>query len=184
MADAPGENRCPQDEEEIADDRSGKGSFDDTGQPFAQRHQTNDEFRRIAKRRVEKAADARTGAVASCSVARPIQPANGTIAIAATTKRRVSFRHAGTYRSAIAIGTASSSKSSGVSDQLDFRSRGMLHRSLASAIAQATLSLQASSNLRYAQSLRRKLVNRTIAIIATVDGCAVKLPAPSPTMPA
>jgi len=111
---------------------------------------------------------------ASCSVARPIQPAKGTIAIAATTKRRVSFRHAGTYRSAIAIGTASSSKSSGVNDQLDFGARGMLQRSLASAITQATLSLQASSNLRYAQGLGRKLVNRTIPISATVNGCAVK----------
>ena len=37
-----------------------RGSLDDAGQPFAQRHQTNDEFRRVAKSRVEKTANART----------------------------------------------------------------------------------------------------------------------------
>ena len=60
MADASGKNRRPQDEEEIANNRSGKGSFDDAGQPFAQRHQTNDEFRSIAKRCIQEATDARS----------------------------------------------------------------------------------------------------------------------------
>ena len=83
--------------------------------PLLNATRRDDQFRGIAKGRIEKTADARTGA-RSQLFGRATHPAGqrhdrdrGD-----NKEQRCSFRHAGTYRSAIATGTASRRKSSGV----------------------------------------------------------------------
>ena len=142
---------------------------------YSKRHQTNDQLRRIAKCRIEKAADGRTGA--DCQLfASPAHPAGQrhNRNRRDDEKEGLHFRHAGTYRIASAIGTASSSKSSGVATNWIFaRVACFIGAWPAPSLKQLRCS-QAPSNLRYARSLGRKLVNRTVPVIATVNGCAVK----------
>ena len=60
MTQPAGEKRCTKHEQEVADDRTGDGRFDDAVESLAQRDQADDKFRGIPEGRVEKTANAGT----------------------------------------------------------------------------------------------------------------------------
>ena len=55
----PANEREPEHEQQVADDRAGQRAADDVGQPFVDRDQGDDQLGRVAERGVEEAADAR-----------------------------------------------------------------------------------------------------------------------------
>ena len=55
----PANEREPEHEQQVADDRAGQRAADDLGQPFVDRDQGDDQLGRVAERGVEEAADAR-----------------------------------------------------------------------------------------------------------------------------
>ena len=62
MAQPTGKKRSAEDEQEVADDRTGDRRFDDAVESLAQRDQADDKLRGIPKSRIEKTANAGTKA--------------------------------------------------------------------------------------------------------------------------
>ena len=60
-AEARGDERQAQDEEQVAQDAAGNGCLDQIHEAGAQRHDRDDELRRVAERRVEQSADGGSG---------------------------------------------------------------------------------------------------------------------------
>ena len=76
----PGQRRRAEHQQNVADDRAGQRGLHHRVEPLSQRHDGDDQLRRVAEGGVQKPADAFAGVVRSCSVACPSQPARGTIA--------------------------------------------------------------------------------------------------------
>jgi hypothetical protein len=57
-----GQDAQAEDEQDIADDRTGDRRFDDVVEATLQRHERDDQLGGVAERRIEKTAEARTGA--------------------------------------------------------------------------------------------------------------------------
>ena len=90
LAATAGEEREPEHEQQVADDRAGQRAADDLGQPLVDRDQGDDQLGRVAERGIEEAADPGPVCSAACSVASPISHASGISAAAARTKSAVS----------------------------------------------------------------------------------------------
>ena len=87
-----GQNGEAQDQQNVADDRTGDGGLHHAGEAFRQGDAGDDQLGRVAEGGVEQSAEPSPARAARASVARPIQPAAGIIAMAAQMKSAVGLR--------------------------------------------------------------------------------------------
>ena len=90
------EKRGAQHQQDVSDDRAGDRGFDHADQSPRQGEQRDDQFGRVAKRRVEQPPTPCPTRAPSASVARPIHLASGMIASPLTTKSQVGLLQPGT----------------------------------------------------------------------------------------